>query len=367
MGLLATFQVVGFAAVQTFGKILVTNGLLLLTCNPNPNGIFTVQSFPNIQCPWGKSTDTQEFMTLLGPCLVYNAFFTLALPLGFNYFAWRGVVESMHKDHEDRHEDQNLDRGKWGIFCDAFRDSHVHWMLVVVCKDLLLNILTSLLVAFDTEQNLLCSAICTLYAVLTITEQPYKHQCNNAIEVLCSLCVAMSLVILATPLDALESNILLCIIQVFGIGGPVAISCGHLFGSFKNAKWMVPHGMRPVFRFQLYARVKLLVKWLGTEDQLEKAFKKLDDVDLNRLDHLLSSSPGLADMIREPPPSWVPMSHMSTARFRWHSSQGKAASGSEFEAGEPSQASIQLSMASEGEDRPKRLEGEDSEEEHITM
>lgn len=301
-----SFQVVMWCAVLFF-TTLVSYGLLLLTCVANPNMRLTVRAFPHLECPSAIGPPSQEWLQLLGPCLVYLVVVVFGV-LSLVMMAWRQMVAAAAHTHL-------TSRGPWAFLVADLRTSHLHWIAVSLLHGLIMNAL-AVYTTNISAQLLITSGFSALFGVFTLTEQPYAEPLSNFSKFWTSLCVAATCALAATGLQAeggfsptLDGTngwrgVSILVLQVAGAAGPLLFAAVSAGLRTSLAVRHVSAAFRPLTGDELR---DLLVKM--REGLLQAAnpevLWQLDKVELGRLNHFLSSSTPLLALVTSLNPSMV--------------------------------------------------------------
>lgn len=201
--------------VLLFYTTLISNGLLLVTCVPNPNGRFTVRAFPNLECQSSIGSASEEWLALLGPCLCYLVVICVGSML-VAVFAWRRMVGAAA-------ESNLASRGDWAFLTSDLRTSHLHWIVVVQLKNLTLNLLSAVVTTNVPLQLLLSGFVFLGYGTLTLWEQPFNDGIMSSSEFWTSLCLSASCAVAATGTDLGQKRCGIVCFHLEHAGGPSAM------------------------------------------------------------------------------------------------------------------------------------------------
>jgi len=244
------------------------NGLMALTYSPSPSGMWTMTAFPHVVSPFqedkhaGGASDEGEYVVLISVVgLVYVLLLVCAFP-AVMYFAWREVATTML-------ESSFSSMGWWGFLFEDYRPMMMLWALVMVGKDIALNMVVVTLPGFGTFQLMIMGTISLIYAYWVMRLEPFEDVSNSYLEVWNSVAVA-AMCIFAAGMgfqsepevgdigDFLEGGtedpiyfqrtVLFVILQALVMTGPVLIVGYQLLMSTERTQRLVPRCLHPISR-----------------------------------------------------------------------------------------------------------------------
>jgi len=168
-------------AMILFFTTLLQNGLILFTCYKHPNGEMTVAEFPHLHCLGARSGPDDEWLGLFAPGLIYTGL-TLGLGLGCYYYVYVKLWHQMEAS-------DFMDRGSFAFLFEDFRDSCVHWPLLLLGRDAFLNSMGALLTNYGAVQLLITAFGSIVIAYWCVTQRPYLDTSNTVLELLNALSV----------------------------------------------------------------------------------------------------------------------------------------------------------------------------------
>lgn len=273
LGVGSSLQVLALISLIWFNATLVYNGLALLTCPLSPNGKRTVLKWPHLEC----DPSNPEFAALLGPCIAYLCLVVIGLFV-LRFFAWRRTVwELAHSRLKHR--------GPWRQIFEMYRDSHLHWILLVGIRDFLINLVAALLSSETQWQMVLFGLVMLSYSVMTLLEQPHKCPTNNSIDFITSVCIVTICLVSAASPDS--SDWLLQTVQWLGVSVPAGLTIVYIIGSLQRTRCVVPPFLRPLTSDWRAERSRYLAQVTGIRGQ---ALEFFDDVDFDTFDRQVASS-----------------------------------------------------------------------------
>lgn len=282
------FKVVVWLVVLFFTTLLQC-GLQLVTCVPNPNGVYTVRAFPHLQCP-GAQGASQEWLVLIGPCMVYLAVVVVAIP-SLLWYVWRSMVHYVV-------ETNMKSRGPWGFLTVALRTSHLHWLFASMLKRLLINLVQAAISSNATLQLLITCFITAVYAVITLWESPYRDPAQTLAEAWTSSCLSAFSALGASGLQMDTGKVpqpgdwrggVMLALQIAGVAGPFVIYGFAAALRLRCTARYVPASWRPRTSEEEEVALEELRVSLSKAARKE-VLQKLDAVDKMSLEKILSTS-----------------------------------------------------------------------------
>jgi len=159
-----------------FFPTFLRNGLLLFRCNLHPNEELTVATFPHLHCLGSRSGADSEWLVLLPFGIGYTAAF-LGCCIGGYIVVYRMTWKEMEAS-------DYATRGKFAFLFEGFRNSSVHWPILLLCRDAYINAVGAAFNNYGASQMLLVAAGMLGLGFLCIIQRPYVEAANNLAEVM---------------------------------------------------------------------------------------------------------------------------------------------------------------------------------------
>jgi len=296
------------------------NGLILFTCNRNPNGELTVADYPHLHCLGSRSGADSEWMEMVGPGIIYNVII-LGLGVGVYIFLWRSTWHHME-------ETDFMDRGHYTFLFEDFRDAAVHWPIILLGRDVFLNLTGAALNNYGATQLMITACGSLLIGYCCLKDHPYVDASNTLLEVLNSLSVFTVCVFTAGMGFAQEPGVgdlesltegsqeaqrsielrsrILLGFQLISLFGPMLIISYQLLILIPWVQAKLPSVIRPLQvdeedHLRLYLREELQIATgeVVNARQLHIILDKLDGHDLMTLGTLLHAAPASTGILRD--------------------------------------------------------------------
>eukprot|EP00930_Biecheleria_cincta_P031840 TRINITY_DN2208_c0_g3_i1.p1 TRINITY_DN2208_c0_g3~~TRINITY_DN2208_c0_g3_i1.p1 ORF type:complete len:1043 (-),score=120.79 TRINITY_DN2208_c0_g3_i1:333-3461(-) len=286
--------------IKLFFPTLMFNGFRLFTCIRSPNGHMTVASFPHLECPGEHSAASDEWLLLL-PCAVL---FLLAFGLGmFLICSWalNSVLRHMAASNLQK-------RGRWSFLFRDFRNAHVHWPLLILMKDLCINIIAVAFSGHASSQLLLTAIVMLAFCVATLTSFPFTDMSNSFMEMWLAFATFITCIFTAGmgfPFELLdassESSNFLLAIQGFSFFVPACVVAYQIALSFNCSARLVPAALRP---WQQDDMVEAINNWnsklhIADTSNLAQIMSRFDSVELSQILSLIQNSPATLGLVED--------------------------------------------------------------------
>jgi len=162
--------------VVLFFPTFLENGLRLFTCNVNPNEEVSVAAFPHLHCLGSKSGADDEWLQLLPAGIVYTSL-CLGCCIGGYIWVYRATWRKME-------ESDFTSRGKYEFLFEDFRDSAVHWPVLLLCRDACVSAVGAFLNNYGASQLMIVAVGMLLLGYLCMKQSPYTDASNTVVELI---------------------------------------------------------------------------------------------------------------------------------------------------------------------------------------
>mmetsp|Transcript_28796 Transcript_28796/g.66976 ORF Transcript_28796/g.66976 Transcript_28796/m.66976 type:complete len:2109 (+) Transcript_28796:106-6432(+) len=293
-------------------------GLSMFACRHNPNHEYTVLTHPHLHCPGSASGVDEEWSWLFPICIFYNVSILLIV-VGFYIVAWRQTLSSLENSSYES-------RGRHAFLFEDFRHTALHWPLNLLLRDMVVNMVQSLLINYGTAQ-LLCTGIFSLLlGYFAVQQHPYADLSNNLLEIanafsIFTLCIftagmgyaeepsissvaAMVKGSSAGDAMAMRASVLLGF-QLISILGPFLIIGYQLLILVPCIERRLPPAWRPLLEDEEEQVREVVVRELvEDEDVVATKFKqvvdRMDSFEVRHFSSFMQRIPATVGLLREP-------------------------------------------------------------------
>lgn len=284
-----------------FWTTLVANSFEAITCDPSPNGRFSLATFPNVQC----SLKNTEFVVLgvgsLFACAAY-----MLLPI-------RVCSHAQHEALCTLANTARADRGWYGFLFDDFRDGHLHWVRGIMVKDALFVLVPAALPGQGAAQLLITAAVCCCFIAFVVRSSPYRDRSNSLLEIwngataaaICFYTVGMGYekTVGMAEVEALFQDgaddalyrgraVGMVVVQVIAISVPAVVLVYQLLCAVERTRRMLPTSVQPLSQEESAAWLQDFLVYTDVKDAvLADILKDFDEVDLYDFRTLFEQTP----------------------------------------------------------------------------
>lgn len=174
----------------TFFSGIAASSFLLFKCSPNPNGKNTLYVDASIVC-----YESDEWMNALGVAIVCLSVYCLGMGSLF-------VSAIVMASFGNRFRDPGFQM-RWKFLFIKFRADRYWWSLVLLLKNLLLNLAFAIF-REGRRQLFVLMFVCAAYLIATSVFMPYRYRLANLVEIFASVALIVCAGLLTSFADAKE-------------------------------------------------------------------------------------------------------------------------------------------------------------------